>query len=302
MIRSVHVPAEILEVEPLAPDISSFRLALPSGLGSSPGQFVMVWVPGVGEAPISVAWEEGREVGLVVARRGSVTSALHSSSPGDRVHLRGPLGRGFSLAGVGRALLVCGGYGCAPLLGLARRASGSGVEVDAALGFRSAELAILVGEFGAASSSVLLATDDGSAGIRGTAVDAAERMLRGRRYDAIYASGPEPMLVEALRRLRGAAPRFQLSLERLIRCGLGLCGACEVCGWRVCSDGPVLDARMLVGCPDLGVTWRDRTGRPTGRPGLGGGRGEEREERGKGIGGGKGGEGVRMGGGREVIP
>ena len=213
-------------------------LVLGGSLPARPGQFVMVWLPGVGEKPYSVAG--AAPLTLLVADVGPFSHALHQLAPGDRVWVRGPLGQGFRLV-AGRALLVGGGYGVAPLLFLARQVIAQGGAVEVCLGARTAEEVLLADEFAAAGAGVRITTEDGSGGAPGLVTAAMEAAIAGRRPDEVYACGPVPML-EAVDRLcvEHDLP-CQLSWEAHIRCGLGLCGSCERpgTGWLVCRDGPV---------------------------------------------------------------
>ncbi|MFX1412146.1 MAG: hypothetical protein ACFFA6_17535, partial [Promethearchaeota archaeon] len=216
-----------------------FREALPA----QPGQFVMAWLPGVDEKPYSVAAAE--PLALMVAAVGPFSRALHRLAVGDRVWVRGPLGRGFRIV-PGRMLLVGGGYGVAPLLFLAREAVARGDVVEVCIGAQTAEDVLLAGDFERAGATVRVTTEDGSLGTRGLVTIAAEAAITEARPDTVYACGPVPML-EAVDRLCAAhsLPR-QLSWEAHMRCGMGLCGSCELpipgyqgSGWLVCRDGPV---------------------------------------------------------------
>jgi len=248
----------VVRVRPLTPRVREYIVDL-GGFEARPGQFVMLWDPGVGEIPLSVAGvREGLR--LVVARRGRVTSHLHGIlGPGSRVHLRGPYGRGFSFDGVRRALIVGGGYGVAPLLYLAERLSERGAELDVLLGFRTGDDVMYVEEFGRLASSVSVATEDGSYGVRGLVTD----LLPGEAdYDAVYTCGREAMMVKVVRWCLGRGLRVEASLERLVRCGIGICGSCalEPLGLRVCSDGPVFEGRTLAMLEDFGRYWRGPSG------------------------------------------
>jgi dihydroorotate dehydrogenase electron transfer subunit len=86
---------------------------------------------------------------------------------------------------------------------------------------------------------VVVATDDGSLGQQGLATDAAERLLEQADYQALYACGPEPMLEAVASLAESHHLPAQLSYERYMRCGLGVCGSCTKEGWLVCRDGPV---------------------------------------------------------------
>ena len=109
-----------------------------------PGQFVMAWLPEVGEKPFSIAGADPLK--LTVVAVGPFSEALHALQPGDRVWIRGPLGNGYQLSG-SRHLLVGGGYGAAPLLYLAETALARGDAVRVCLGARSAQDILLADAF-----------------------------------------------------------------------------------------------------------------------------------------------------------
>ena len=218
-------------------------LVLDMQLDADPGQFVMAWLPGLDEKPFSLVRAD--PVTLTVARAGPFSTAIQALGVGERLWLRGPLGRPFTLppgepSGPREPLLLIGGgYGVAPLHFVAERARLSGWTANMVIGARTAADVIFAERFEALGVRVAITTDDGSMGQRGVATGAAERLLDEAVYSAIYACGPEPMLeaVELLARRR-ALPA-QLSYERYMRCGFGVCGSCAREGWLVCSDGPV---------------------------------------------------------------
>lgn len=212
-----------------------------------PGQYVMAWLPGIGEKPFSIAAKE--PFSLTVAAVGPVSEALCNLKPGERVWVRGPLGQGFVLQGH-RHLLVGGGYGAAPLSFLARQARQQGHEVGVCLGAKTKDDLIMVNQFESIGCHVHLATEDGSAGMQGLATAALEQAYWEQFPEVIYACGPTGMLLAVAElSLRHLVPA-ELSFEALIRCGVGLCGSCElpeeIClkldlptGFLVCHDGPV---------------------------------------------------------------
>jgi len=213
-------------------------LVLRESLPARPGQFVMAWLPGVGEKPYSVAGAE--PLTLTVADVGPFSHALYQLAAGDRVWVRGPLGQGFHIVS-GRLLLVGGGYGVAPLLFLTREALAQERTVEVCIGARTAEDVLLAADFAGAGAAVRITTEDGSLGTPGLVMVALETAIFEVRPHMVYACGPVNML-EAVNRLcaRHSLP-CQLSWEALIRCGMGLCGSCELshAGWLVCRDGPV---------------------------------------------------------------
>jgi dihydroorotate dehydrogenase electron transfer subunit len=218
-------------------------LVLDLRLQAEPGQFVMAWLPGLDEKPFSLVCAE--PVTLTIARVGPFSTAVHALGIGDRLWIRGPLGRPFTLPGSqvlspeSRLLLVGGGYGVAPLHFRAQRAIAAGWAVSSIIGAQTAADVVFVERFAALGAHVVVTTDDGSLGQRGVATDAAARLLNEAAYTGLYACGPEPMLdaVAELACARGLPA--QLSYERYMRCGMGVCGSCAQEGWLVCSDGPV---------------------------------------------------------------
>lgn len=217
-------------------------------LACQPGQFVMAWLPGIGEKPFSIAGSD--PLTLMIVDVGLVSNAIHQLQPGARLWVRGPLGQGYQLRGK-RALLVGGGYGVAPLLYLAHNALKNGMHVDACIGARTGTDVLLATQFEQAGARVRITTEDGSTGTRGLVTLAVNAAIAQARPDALYACGPTRML-EALEKLcEQAGIPCQLSWEAHMRCGMGLCGSCELPagegearkahgpGWLTCLDGPV---------------------------------------------------------------
>jgi len=223
---------------------------------AEPGQFLMVWLPGVGERPLSLMSPD--PLSLTVARVGPFTIAMHRRSIGDPVSWRGPFGKPFRLQGQ-RILLVAGGYGAAPLYFLARRARERGIEVCTAIGARTGEELILVEDFRALGCSIVAATDRGDVGFQGHITEAIAPQLQ--HFDAVYACGPELMLYSLAQMCWEADVPGQVSLERYMKCGFGLCGQCAMDDKLVCRDGPVFDIDDLRNSQDFGHFTRTATGR-----------------------------------------
>jgi dihydroorotate dehydrogenase electron transfer subunit len=220
--------------------------AFESALPAAPGQFVMLWLPGLDEKPFSLLSDD--PLAVAVAAVGPFSRALHLLLPGDKVWVRGPFGHGFEPGNeVGHLhLLVGGGYGAAPLLFLANRLVGSGGAADnvmAVIGARTADDVLLADEMRALGVAVDVTTEDGTAGRQGVVTDVVAPVLDGSEVGMLYACGPHGML-EALSILcEKAGVPAQLSWEAYMRCGLGLCGSCEHEGRLVCADGPVFHQR-----------------------------------------------------------
>lgn len=259
----MYLVARVERISKLCENVNEYLLKLDRKLGSAPGQFVMVWVPRVGEIPISVAWEKDTLLKLIIARKGVVTSYIHNNiGEGCRLFLRGPLGKGFEIA-QGEALIVAGGYGAAPMLYLASTLREAGSRVTVALGFRENRNVMLVEEFEKLAEQVFVATEDGSMGFKGQLTELVSSILSGSRYDMVYTCGREQMMERVVRMAMNAGIKVQASLERLIKCGIGVCGSCtlEPRGLRVCRDGPVFNGYELIQLDDFGRWWRDASGK-----------------------------------------
>jgi dihydroorotate dehydrogenase subfamily 1 len=215
---------------------------------SEPGQFVMIWSPGIDEIPISIAnaSPEG-EVEVAVADVGDCSHSLHQKHEGDQVGLRGPYGRGFTLIGE-RICMVAGGYGAAPLRFAAKRAKELDRHVIALEGARSSAELLYIDEFERMDCDIRIATEDGSEGCKGTITELLEEMLTsGERFERVLTCGPELMMERVCRITSGARIPTQVSVERIVKCGCGACGSCDLGGHRICKDGPVFDAEALDG-------------------------------------------------------
>jgi dihydroorotate dehydrogenase electron transfer subunit len=217
-------------------------LVLDAETQAQPGQFAMIWLPGVDEKPFSLV--DDHPLTFTIARVGPFTQQVHALNVGDRLWWRGPFGRGFETVETdGVHLLIGGGYGTAPLAFLARRLRAAGQRAVAIIGAKTKAELLLEARFAAMDCTVVVATEDGSAGVFGLATDAARDLARRERVAAVYACGPEGMLaaVECL------CAEFhlpgQVSREGYMRCGLGVCGSCHHGPWLVCRDGPVFTVR-----------------------------------------------------------
>jgi dihydroorotate dehydrogenase subfamily 1 len=213
---------------------------------STPGQFVMVWDPGVDEIPISIAHasSDGR-LELAIADVGDCSHSLHQKQVGDLIGLRGPFGTGFSLTG-DRICMVAGGYGAAPLRFAASRARALGKDVVVLEGAQCSPDLLYLTEFRELGCAVEIATEDGSQGYCGMCTALFEELLAsGEAFDQVLTCGPELMMKRVCELTRRNTIPTQVSVERIIKCSGGACGACDLGGHRVCKDGPVFTAEEL---------------------------------------------------------
>jgi len=211
-----------------------------------PGQYAMIWVPGVDEVPMSVSSLDRNGLFSITVRDvGEATNALCSLNIEDLVGIRGPFGNGFTLKGE-RPLIIGGGTGIAALYPIVETFISVGIiptvingsKTTHALLFHNRLLDIL-------GERLILATDDGSSGYHGYASELAFELMEKGDFDQIYACGPELMLASIFKTSSERSIPLQVSLERYIKCAVGLCGSCLVGPYRVCKDGPVFDSSML---------------------------------------------------------
>ncbi len=227
-----------------------------------PGQFVMLSVPGQGEAPISISSTPTRPgtIHLSVRRAGRLTSALHSMTTGQYVGVRGPYGRPFPMDDLkGRDLLfVAGGIGLAPLrsvISFCLDKPGQYGSVTLLYGSRCpSDMAFRpdLDEWAASGAvDVRLTVDvaepgwDGNVGLVTTLLD--QVMLKGDGTSALLC-GPPVMIDVVIRRLldAGVSPHDIITtMERNMKCGVGLCGHCHMGSVLVCRHGPVFSVAEL---------------------------------------------------------
>ncbi|MEM7346830.1 MAG: dihydroorotate dehydrogenase electron transfer subunit [Chloroflexota bacterium] len=211
---------------------------------AKPGQFGMIWLPGFQDKPFSLA--QADPVRFTIAAVGPLSSALHRLQAGDTLWVRGPLGSGYDIpsptTNKPSVLLIGGGYGVAPLLFLAKKAMALGYQVGMIIGAGSKADLLLADDFRKIGAYLFLTTEDGSEGIKGRVTDAIPTALAQlqEKPAAIYSCGPTGMLAAVSHYGERQDIPVQVAWESHMRCGIGLCGSCEVGeGWLTCLDGPV---------------------------------------------------------------
>jgi len=219
-----------------------------------PGQFVHLRIDAGADfilrRPFSVHRASDDTIEILYQVLGQGTRALAGKMPGDAMDAIGPLGHGWSVPeGAAHALLVAGGLGAAPLGMLAERLAAAGVAVSVAQGAPTAERLVARELFEGVVRRYEPATDDGSAGERGFVTLVSDRFMREDRPDVVYVCGPEIMARAVVAQAAAAGIDCQVSLERLMACGIGACLSCVVTTTagrkRACVDGPVFDAKEV---------------------------------------------------------
>ena len=246
----------ILSVKTESPTVKTFTFKDTLCAKAKPAQFLMLWIPRVDEIPLSVMNVEGTSVSVTVKAVGEATQALHKMKSGEIVGVRGPFGNSFTETR-GRALMVGGGTGTAPLLFLAKKLAAKAKRLALVIGAKTKSELLFLNQLEAlcTEESTVAATEDGSYGLKCLATEPLDKLLSTEKFDMIYACGPEPMIRQVFDLAEKHGTPMEASLERLMRCGIGLCGSCVIGKYRVCRDGPVFTTAQLREVKDeLGIS------------------------------------------------
>ena len=239
----------ILDNKRLAESVYAVAVSCPDIAGiARAGQFVSIRCGGerLLRRPVSICSKEGSVLRFVFESKGEGTTWLSRRMPGESIDILGPLGNGFVIPG-GSFIVVGGGIGSPPLLFAAESSRGA---ASAVLGFRDSRKVILKSEFEAVCREVIVSTDDGSGGVKGTVAAPLAELLGNGGFDAVLACGPRAMLSAVADVCLQHGVPCQVSLEERMGCGVGACAVCACAtvkdglDWmsRVCKDGPVFDA------------------------------------------------------------
>lgn len=210
------------------------------GLEFKPGQFIMVWIPGFDEKPYTISHHSKDQFAITIEAKGLFSNKAITLKKGDLVGIRGPFGNGFDIQSNQKSAVVAGGCGMAPLAPLMDKLDADTLFIH---GARSKEFILFPDRF---DQKREFCTDDGSFGHKGFVTQVLEEQIRqGRSMDMVYTCGPEIMMYNVFQICEKHGIPCQVSMERYMRCGFGVCGAC-VCGNQVvCTDGPVFGSPQI---------------------------------------------------------
>ncbi len=247
--------AKIVEKKLLrTPDVYYYKLSAPLiSKKAQPGQFVIVRLHENGERiPLSLADinPEDGTISLIVMAVGKTTTEMSHMKAGDDVlDLCGPLGNPTHIEKIGKAMLVGGGFGVAPLYPIARALKAAGNEVVCIMGARSKDLLIYEQEMEQVNDRVIVTTDDGSRGIKGIVTQALKKELEKRDADLVIAIGPAIMMKAVSETTGPFGIKTMVSLNPIMVDGTGMCGSCRVTvGGETlfaCTDGPEFDGHLV---------------------------------------------------------
>jgi dihydroorotate dehydrogenase electron transfer subunit len=224
------------------------------------GQCFMVWVPRVGEAPFGIShMGPGGEFGVTVQKKGKVTNALHDMVLGDVLGIKGPFGNGFTLPDSGDVWIVIGGIGAAPFGTLDPNLFRGGSKII--MGAKNKGDLLFEDRFKVKGLDLEICTDDGTKGYKGFVTDRFQELMGEGKPDMVLTCGPEVMLKKVVDICLENGIPVQASLERHMKCGMGICDICSIDGLQVCRDGPVFTGEVLKDLPEFGKYKRDPSGK-----------------------------------------
>ncbi len=239
-------------------------LIIPYKLNSKPGQFVMLWLPGSGEKPISISGEKDGKFAVSVCAVGPFSQAVNKLKKGDKIGFRGPFGTHYKIPKDCTSIAtVGGGYGSAPLSYLTEEAIAQGKKVYFIEGARTKERLLFAERMKKAGAEVLLCTDDGSEGPKCYSTDVLKNTLKMHKIDKVFTCGPEIMMKKVAEISKEFKIPSEVSMERYMKCGIGICGQCCVddLGICLCTNGPILSGDTALKLKEFGSYHRGPTGK-----------------------------------------
>lgn len=259
----------IEEVIEETPSVKTFVFDDMLSSNAKPGQFLMIWIPRVEELPMSVMISNKKNhAAITIRKHGFGSTSLFEKKQNDLIGVRGPYGNYFSISkDVKRPLLVGGGTGLVPLMRLATLISKiqerctiiMGAQTQKEVLFKDLAEEIL----SKIRTKIIVTTEDGSYGIKGVVTDALKYILKKEQFDMIYTCGPELMMVSIYNLSVTHSIPIQASLERYMKCGIGICASCCINDKLVCKDGTVFNENQLSKMSEFGKVFRDKSGRPS---------------------------------------
>ena len=217
-----------------AKDIKSFFFSDGVVEKALPGQFLMIWLPGVDEVPMGIS-RIGKQSSITVEKVGDCTEKLHSLKEDDKIGMRGPFGNHFNIVDCEK-VVVAGGIGIASLLPLIDE------RTEVFMGAKTRNGLSFLKEIKNRGAKLHVATEDGSSGFSGLVTDLFREFLGDNNHLSerkIYVCGPMEMIREIYKRDKNR--EMEVSLESHMKCGIGICDSCSIRGIRICKEGPVIN-------------------------------------------------------------
>ncbi len=244
-----HIMLKVAKKEVESPEYATLHFDF--SLAFKPGQFVMLWIPGLDEKPYTISHHSKNHFAITIEAKGLFSQKAVTLEKDDIVGIRGPFGNGFDINPSKKVAVIAGGCGMAPLATLVEHLGNKNRSNDICFihGARTKKYILYPDRF---KQNRQFCTDDGSLGHHGFVTDLLRKEIDcGKTFDLVYTCGPEIMMYNVFKICEDHKIPCQVSLERYMRCGFGICGAC-VCGDQVvCKDGPVFESRALRNMKDF---------------------------------------------------
>jgi dihydroorotate dehydrogenase electron transfer subunit len=257
----IPVMTKIIEVVQETDNVKTFTLDI--SLNAKPGQFVNIWLPGIDEKPFSVAEDNGKTLKITFFAIGEFTKKLFEYQKGAKIGIRGAYGREYLWKPNTNLALVAGGYGAAPMYFLAQKAVETDCIIHFIVGAKSKNHLLYLNAISVLPKTFLhIATNDGSMGHKGYNTEVLDKILQKHHIHQVFACGPEMMLYSVFNLCQKHKIEGQLSMERYMKCGFGVCGQCVMdnTGERVCMEGAVMTTKQLSAIEEFGKYHRDKEG------------------------------------------
>ncbi len=260
--RVVSIYEDILET----PNVKTLIFKDNLSFNAKPGQFLMVWIPGIEELPMSVM--VSNKIGyaaITVKKYGIGSTALFQKTKSDVIGIRGPYGNYFKVSKKQKnVILIGGGTGLVPLMRLAAILNKMQISCTIIIGARAKHEVLF---YNTAKKilkdtvyKLIVTTEDGSLGIKGYPTDALLKILEKGKFDMAYTCGPELMMKKVYDISISYRIPLQASLERYMKCGVGICASCCINDKLVCTDGTVFNNFELKMMTDFGDIYRNKSG------------------------------------------
>ncbi|NVM18936.1 MAG: dihydroorotate dehydrogenase electron transfer subunit [Candidatus Lokiarchaeota archaeon] len=221
-----------------------------------PGMFVILWLPDIDFLPMSISSINDDLIEITVQKIGEGTSKLFELIEGDSIGIRGPFGSSFDYEDLKNILVVGGGMGIAALTTLIEVLKQNKANLQVTIGAKDKESLIFAERLLGLIPNTMCTTENGSIGKKCVVTDPVEDLINKEKFDMIFTCGPEVMMKKVLELADSKNIEIQASLERKMKCGLGLCGSCcigENNNITVCKDGPVFNSNQLKSFPKFGT-------------------------------------------------
>jgi len=233
-----------------SPEIKSFKIRSERiSQAYRPGMFVILWLPDIDFLPMSISNIQGNLIEITVQKIGEGTTKLFDLKVGDSIGIRGPFGNSWNYEDASNILIVGGGMGIAAITSLVEPLKLNRKNVFVTIGAQDKISLIFADRLIELIPNTTCSTDDGSFGRKCYVTDTIEDILTSNNIDLIITCGPEVMMKKVLDLAESKNIEIQASLERKMKCGVGLCGSCCIGADNdisVCKDGPIFNREQLV--------------------------------------------------------